>query len=170
MPRMEILPGEGVAEAKVGESREVVESRIGKPTHQGHNTKEVYESTTPMLVLTYTEDDTVEVVEIAYSGDGGAEVFYDGVQLTWRFMDDVVDELAARGVAHEPTDIGYRFEPGFAIYSMGSRTAQDLDPSADEDDEREVVEGVSVAPYDYFREPTEEEIEAYLREMEQRRS
>jgi hypothetical protein len=170
MPPMEILPGEGVAEAKVGESREVVESRIGQPVHPGRHSKAVYESTTPMLVLTYAEDDTVEVVEIGCSGDGGEEVFYDGIQLTWRFMDDVVADLAARGVAHEPTDIGYRFAPGFAIFPMNSRTAQDLDPAATEDDEREIVEGVSVAPYEYFREPTEEEIEAYLREVEQRYS
>ncbi|WP_432840785.1 hypothetical protein [Dactylosporangium sp. CA-092794] len=47
---------------------------------------------------------------------------------------------------------------------MGSRWALDLDPDADEDDPRQICEGVSVAPYDYFREPTDEEIEAYLRE------
>jgi hypothetical protein len=159
--RMEILPPFGVELAKVGESRDEVERRIGAPVHPGRSSKAVYD-TSPALVLTYTEDDTVEVVEIGYAGDGGEEVFYDGVQLTFRFLDDVVADLAAKGHAYEETDIGYRFKPGFVVWSMGSRWAKDLDPEASEDDEREICEGVSVAPYDYFREPTDEEVEAYM--------
>jgi len=165
---MEILAGEGVATAKVGENRDVVEGRLGPPVHPGRDSKAVY-ATTPMLVVSYTDDDTVEVVEIAYSGDGDEEVFFDGVQPTFRFMDDVVADLAARGHRYEPIDIGYRFEPGFAIFSMGSRWARDLDPDAPEDDPRRICEGVSVAPYDYFRAPTEEEIEAYIRSREAER-
>jgi hypothetical protein len=69
----------------------------------------------------------VGIVEVAYSGDGGEEVFFEGVQLTFQFMDDVVADLAARGYGYEPIDIGYRFEPGFAIFSMGSRSANELD-------------------------------------------
>lgn len=167
MPHMEILPGEGVATAKVGESRAVIEARLGPPIHPGREDKAVYE-TVPMLILTYADDDTVEVVEVGYTGNGGEEVFFDGVQLTYRFMDDVVADLAARGHAPEEIDVGYRFEPGFALYSMGARTARDLDPTASADDEREIVEGVSVAPYDYFREPTDEEIEEYFRGIEER--
>ncbi|MER7278416.1 hypothetical protein ABT369_28645 [Dactylosporangium sp. NPDC000244] len=159
---MEILPGEGVALVKVGEHRDVVESRIGPPVHPGRSSRAVYE-TSPMLVLTYTGDETVELVELADGdGDGGEEVFFDGVQLTSRFMDDVVADLEAKGYEYEETDIGYRFEPGFAVFSMGSRWARDLDPDAAEDDPRRVVEGVSVAPYEYFAEPAEEEIEAYI--------
>ncbi|MGI5185871.1 hypothetical protein ACQEVZ_57465 [Dactylosporangium sp. CA-152071] len=158
---MEILPGEGVALAKVGERRADVERRIGGPVHPGRSSRAVYD-TSPCLVLTYTPDETVEVVEIAYSG-GGEEVFFDGVQLTFRFLDDVVADLAAKGHRYEPIDIGYRFEPGFAIFSMASMDASDLDPAADEDDPRLVCEGVSVAPYDYFRPPTDEEIEEYIR-------
>jgi len=165
---MEILPGEGVASAKVGERRDVVEGRIGAPINPGPQSKALYE-TSPMLMLTYAEDDTVEVVEVAYSGGGGEEVFFDGVQLTYRFMDDVVADLAAKGHRHEPIDIGHRFGPGFAIYSMGSRHAGELDPGADEDDPRAIVEGVSVAPYEYFDEPTDEEVEAYLRDLEAKR-
>jgi hypothetical protein len=48
---------------------------------------------------------------------------------------------------------------------MCSRSAQDLDTDADEDDPREICEGVSVAPYEYFGEPTEEEIEEYMRKL-----
>lgn len=104
-------------------------------------------------------------MEIAYSGDGGEEVFFDGVQLTYRFLDDVVADLAARGYDYEPIDIGYRVGPGFAVWSMGSRWARDLDPDAAEDDPRRVCEGVSVAPYDYFRPLTTEEVEAYIRSL-----
>lgn len=161
---MEILPGEGVALAKVGESREEIERRVGAPVHPGRSSRAVYD-TLPALVLTYKEDDTAEVVEIAYCGDGVNEVFFDGVRLTFRFLDEVAAELAAKGYAYEPIDIGYRFEPGFAIWSMGSRWAKDLDPRAAEDDERLVCEGVSVAPYEYFRPLTEAEIEEFIRDL-----
>ncbi|WP_109593107.1 hypothetical protein [Actinoplanes xinjiangensis] len=156
---MEILAGEGVAMVKVGESRDVVESRIGAPMHPGRSSRAVYD-TDPMLVITYREDETVELVEIGY---GGEEVFFEGVQLTYRFMDDVVAELAAGGHRAVPFDIGFSFEPGFAIFSMSSLSASELDPEASADDPRRVVEGVSIAPFDYFREPTQEEIEAYVR-------
>ncbi|MEU8004226.1 hypothetical protein AB0B66_23980 [Catellatospora sp. NPDC049111] len=115
---MEIIPGEGVTLAKVGESRDEVERRVGVPVHPGRASRAVYD-TTPALVLTYTEDDAVEVVEIAYSGDGGEEVFFDGVQLTYRLLDDVVADLAARGYDYEPIDIGYRVGPGLAIWIDG---------------------------------------------------
>jgi hypothetical protein len=167
MRRMDIVPGEGVAAAKVGERRDVVERRLGPPVHPGRHSKAVYE-TSPMLALTYTDDDTVELVEVGYAGDGGEEVFFDGVQLTFRFIQDVVADLAAKGYRYEPTDIGYRFEPGFAIFSMGSRWARDLDPAASEDDPRSICEGVSIAPYHYFDEPTDAEIEAYIRTREDR--
>lgn len=169
MRPMEILPGEGVANAKVGESRTVVESRVGRPVHPGRDDKAVYE-TTPMLVITYADDDTVEVVEVAYSGAGGEEAFFDGVQLTYRFIDDVVADLAAKGHAHESIDVGHRFAPGFAIYSMGSRHATDLDPTAPADDPRVVSEGVAIAPYDYFAEPTDDDFEQYLRKQQAARN
>jgi hypothetical protein len=158
---MEILPGEGVALAKVGESREAVESRLGRPVGGRRSSRALY-ATIPQLDLTYA-DDTVELVAIWYSGGGREEVFFDGVQLTYRFLDDVVADLAAKGYRYEATDIGYRFEPGFAIWSMHSRWAGELDPDAAEDDPRVVCEGVSVAPYDYFRPITPEEMEASRR-------
>ncbi|WP_229074643.1 hypothetical protein [Actinoplanes sp. DH11] len=146
---MEILPGEGVALVRIGESREVVECRLGTPVHPGRLDRAIYE-THPMLVLSYGDLDTVELVELAYSGDGGEEAWFDGVQLTYRFMDDVLADLAARGYRYEETGVGYRFEPGFALFSMGSRSARDLDPGAGADDQRTICEGVSVAPYEYF--------------------
>lgn len=146
---MEILPGVGVDQVKIGHRREDVEQRVGPPLHAGRSRRAVY-GTTPMLVVSYTSDGVVEIVEMGCSGDGGEEVFFDGVQLTYRFMDDVVADLEARGHACTPSDIGFDFAPGFAVFSMGSRHAQDLDPLAGDDDERAVVEGVSVAPYEYL--------------------
>lgn len=166
---VEILPGVGVATARVGEHRDEVERRIGKPFHPGRDSRAVYD-VTPMLVLTYAEDETVEVVELAYSPDGGEQVFFDGVQLTYRFLDDVVADLAAKGYGYEPTDIGYRFEPGFAIYSMASLSPDELQPDASDDDDRLICEGVAVAAYDYFREPSDEDAEAYIQAREKERA
>lgn len=69
--------------------------------------------------------------------DGGegasarSRFFFDSVQLTFRFLDDVVSDLAAKGYNYKPIDIGYRVEPGFAIFSLGSTWARD-DPAAAE--------------------------------------
>ena len=83
--------------------------------------------------------------------------------MTYRFIDDVVADLAAKGHQAERSDIGYRFKPGFAIFSMGSRSATELDPQASEDDPRRICEGVSVASYTYLTGPTEDEIVEYIR-------
>ncbi|MEU8661841.1 hypothetical protein [Actinoplanes philippinensis] len=88
-----------------------------------------------MLLITYFEDE-VELVELA---DGGEEAFFEGVQLTGRLMDEVVADLEARGHQAMPADIGFSFRAGFSIFSMGSRDARELDPSASED--ARVVEG-----------------------------
>jgi hypothetical protein len=162
MRRMEIVPGEGVAQARIGEHRDAVERRIGPPVHPGRDSRAVYD-TQPQLIISYRADETVEVVEIGYDGEGGEEVYYEGVQLTYRFMDEVVAELAALGLEAEPFDIGYVFRPGFTIWSMGSRWAGDLDPDAVDDDPRRIVEGVGIAPYGYFDEPAAEETGAVAR-------
>ncbi|MFD7878640.1 hypothetical protein ACFV5G_31885 [Streptomyces sp. NPDC059766] len=147
---MEIIPGRGVALARIGDHRSQVEDRIGPPHHGPGGERAVYD-TSPMLVITYAADSTVELVEISYSGEGGdAEAQLDGIQLTYRFLDDVVSDLHARGYASTPSDIGHDFHAGFSVWSMHSRWARDLDPEAGEDDERAVAEGVSVAPYTYF--------------------
>nr|MDT0656416.1 hypothetical protein [Micromonospora sp. DSM 115978] len=146
---MEIIPAVGVDQARIGEPRSDVEARIGAPVHGPGGRKAVYD-TEPGLVICYTPDHRVELVEIGYSGDGGEEVFFDGVQLTFRFLEEVVADLAAKGHGCTPSDIGYDFLAGFSVWSMGSRWAGDLDPDAGDDDERTVSEGVSVAPYAYF--------------------
>ncbi|MEU6495420.1 MULTISPECIES: hypothetical protein [unclassified Streptomyces] len=150
MADMEIIPGLGVDVVKIGDPRSQVEERTGPPYHGPGGLRAVY-TTAPMLVITYAEDETVELVEIHYSGEGGdTEAHYDGVQLTHRFLDDVVADLHARGYTSTPSDIGHDFHAGFSVWSMHSLWAPDLDPEADEHDERTVSEGVSVAPYAYF--------------------
>ncbi|GAA1404149.1 hypothetical protein ACFQZ4_51005 [Catellatospora coxensis] len=135
---------------KIGDRRAEVEARLGSPVSTGQYLTAVYASN-PMLVVTYDRDDAVEVVEAGYSGHhGGDEIFFEGVQLTYRFMDDVVADLAAMGHLGTPYDIGFVFKTGFAIYSNSSLWALDLDPNATEDDERRVVEGVSIASRAYF--------------------
>ena len=109
----------------------------------------------------------------SYSGEGGgsgegseAEAHFDGVQLTCRFLDDVVSELHAKGYTSTPSDIGHDFHIGFAVWSTGSLWVRDLDSPTDEDededhnegwedpvrDERAISEGLSVAAYSYLTE------------------
>ncbi|WP_432990907.1 hypothetical protein [Dactylosporangium sp. CA-233914] len=84
-------------------------------------------------------------------------------------MDEVIAELAANGHSSTPSDIGFDMPAGFAIFSMASLSARDLDPGAPEEDSRLVVEGVAIAPYSYFaadKPPvngTIEELETWLR-------
>jgi hypothetical protein len=61
-----------------------------------------------------------------------------------------VADLTAKSYTSTPSDIGFDFHGGFAVRSMRSAWARDLDPDAVEDDDRAVSEGVSVAPYAYF--------------------
>lgn len=146
---MEILPGEGVALVRVGETRGVVEARLGPPPHPGIAARSVYD-TEPSLVVDYDEGDKVELVELGSSGDGGEQATLDGVQLTFRFMDDVVAELTALGHHPSRAELGYTFPAGFTIFSTGSRSASDLDPMAAPDDPREIVEGVGIAPAEFW--------------------
>jgi hypothetical protein len=151
MADMEIIPGLGVNTVSIGDRRSQVEERIGPPYRPGGQ-RGVYAGT-PTLVITYDPDERVELVEIHYSGeDGPAEVRYDGVQLTHRFLDDVVEDLHALGYTSTPSDLGHDFHAGFSVWSMHSLWAGDLDPEAGGDDERVVSEAVSVAPYAYFAE------------------
>lgn len=147
---MEILPGVGVDEVRVGDVRKDVELRLGPAVHPGGARRAVY-ATSPALVVDYTDDGRVEVVQVASTGRGdGNEAFLDGVQLTYRFLDEVVADLVARGHEYTSSDVGVDFRAGFALFSMGSMDPAALDPEAGEDDDRLVVEGVSIAPYAYF--------------------
>ena len=145
---MNILPGVGVEAVRVGESRVVVEQRLGSPAHAGDHSRAVYTSLDPTLVVFYDEDAIVQLVEVGYAV--ADQAFFDGVQLTYRFMDDVIADLRVKGHVGSPVDTGFVLHPGFAIFSMRSLSARDVDPYASEEDPRRVVEGVSVAPYTYL--------------------
>ncbi|SDS87378.1 hypothetical protein [Actinoplanes derwentensis] len=164
---MEIQPGRGVAAARIGETRETVENRLGPPMHPGKVSRAVYDIGR-LLVISYTGDDLVELVELPHDAGRGDEAFLDGVQLTWRLLDDVVADLAAKGYRYEQDESSsFLFEAGFVLFSAGSRTPRDLGLDAVENASRSVCEGVSVGPYEYFAaEPTEEQVAAWEREFE----
>lgn len=146
---MEILPERGVDQVRIGDRRADVEARVGQPEHEGQSRRAVYR-TAPTIVVDYTRDDTVAVVQVACSAtSGGPEVHLDGVQLTSRFLDDVVADLEAVGLEWTPSDVGADFRAGFSLFSMGSLDPAVLDPrAADDAPYRPVVEGVTIAPYE----------------------
>lgn len=146
---VEFFPSVGVDLVKLGDSRKAVRRRLGQPVHRHNRGRAVYTRPEPGLVISYDDHDVVELIEIPY-GHHGDQVVFEGVQLTYRLMDHVVADLVALGYEATPTDIGFAFEPGFAIFSMGSLSPRDIDPRLDQDDVRDIVEGVSIGPYAYF--------------------
>lgn len=145
---MEILPGRGVQNIELGTERVIVAQHLGAPTSvQGDS--DFYADPDPGIVLRYSEQDRLELIELPYSGTGH-EVTLKGIQLTHRLMDDVVEDLRGQGFIGRSSDIGVDFPEGFAIWSMGSLSAMDVDPTASHDDERPVVEGVSIGSPTYL--------------------
>ena len=116
----------------------------GKPgSRQGG--RAFYVDLMPALVVDYDDSGVVELVEIPYAEAPDGQVTLKGIQLTYRPLDEVRSDLLALGYSGRESDIGLDFAAGFAIWSMGSLRLSDLDPSVTADDERQVVEGVSVA-------------------------
>ncbi len=146
---MEIQPGIGVDVARIGESRPVVEARLGPPISQ-RDDRVYYHEADPAVFIDYDQAGVVESVEIPYSGTPGREVTLAGIQLTYRPIDDVVQDLAAAGYSGRRSDIGYDYREGFSVFSMSSLQLSDIDPSAADNDERLVVEGVFVASPAYL--------------------
>jgi len=146
---MEIQPGVGVNAARIGESRAAIEARLGPPTSQRED-RVYYDEADPALFIDYDPAGCVESVEIPYSGTAGREVTLAGIQLTHRPIDDVVRELTSAGYSGKRSDIGYDFSEGFSVWSMSSLQLSDIDPSAADDDERLVAEGVFVASPAYL--------------------
>ena len=144
---MEILPGSGVAGVRIGDTRDDVERTTGPAVHGPDGGRAVYGPPTH-LVVDYAQDRTVEAVTVTY-GDGD-EATYDGLQLTGRFLDDVLGDLAARGLTSTPSDVGRDFHVGLSVFSTGSASGAELGLTDDPDDERLVSEGVTVAPYASF--------------------
>lgn len=146
---MRIDPGVGIPGVSVGDHRQRVEDSLG-PATSVNGSVAYYQAAEPAVSVHYSATELVELIELAYGGPGHEEVFLEDIQLTYRLMDDVVTDLEQAGLRGTPSDIGMDYELGFAIFSMSSIDPADVIPGADPADERQVVEGVSVAPYSYF--------------------
>jgi hypothetical protein len=152
-PSGEVLPGIGTAMAQVGQTLEQIEAVAGPPSVTD-GPRGLWNEHTPAFVVHTDADGIAELVEIAHGESGEPQATLHGIQLTFRLMDDVVADLERAGFHGVAADIGWEYDEGFYVWSMASHTANDLDPggTADPDDERLVVEGVSVAPISYWRE------------------
>ena len=146
---VEIQPGVGIGVIRLGERQVDVEARLGQPSSRDGG-RAHYVEPMPAFVVDFGDSGIVELVEVPYAGVPDDEVTLNGVQLTYRPVDEVRSELIALGYSNRESDIGFDFADGFAIWSMGSLRLADLDPSVAADDDRQVVEGVSVASPAYF--------------------
>ncbi|EAQ00469.1 2-amino-3-ketobutyrate coenzyme A ligase [Janibacter sp. HTCC2649] len=148
---MQITPAVGIPEVSIGDSRSDVESRLGEPSSSEEG-RAFYFDREPNFSVHYDGAGTVELIEVVH-GEGAAEAFLGEIQLTFRLMDDVVEDLEIGGFTSRPVDIGRVYDAGFCVFSMASRDPSELVDGAkfDEDDERLVVEGVSIAPASYWR-------------------
>ncbi len=152
-PAGEVLPGIGTALAQVGQTLRQIEAVAGTPSIvQEHSA--YWNEHKPAFVVHTDSAGRVELVELDHGESGEPQVTLRGIQLTYRVMEDVVADLEEAGFIGIEVDTGWEYEEGFCIWSTGSHRASDIDPSntPDLDDERLVVEGVSVAPAGYWRE------------------
>lgn len=145
---MEIVPGRGVRNINLGMQRADIIELLGTPTSTQDDSA-FYGDPDPGMVLRFSADGRLELIELPYSGNG-AEVTLNGIQLTFRVIDDVLEQLREAGFVGRTSDIGTDFPEGFAIWSMGSLTPHDVDPTASDDDERQIVEGVSIGSPAYL--------------------
>ncbi len=145
---MRIRPGEGVDGVALGQRREEVEASLGRP--DSVRGARAFHHSTPAVVVHYDDAGTVELIEVPAPDEPAHQVVLEDVVLTGRALDQVRADLEALGHSGRDSDIGVDYPSGFAIWSMGSRTLADVDPSADADDDRPVVEGVSVTRPSYF--------------------
>lgn len=145
---MRIRPGEGVDGVALGQRREDVEAALGRP--DAVRGARAFHHCPQAVVVDYDDVGTVELIEVPAPDEPAHQVLLDDVVLTGRALDEVRADLEAVGHTGRDSDIGVDYPSGFAIWSMGSRTLADVDPSADADDDRAVVEGVSVARPSYF--------------------
>ncbi|WP_377639113.1 hypothetical protein [Oryzobacter terrae] len=148
---MEIIPGEGLPDVRVGASRADVVAEVGEPVKDG--SVAWYHEAQPPFSVHYDADDVVEYVEVANGAGRGEEAELDGIRLTSRLLDDVLDDLRGAGYTGREVDIGFEYDAGFCVFSMSSLTLAEVDPTEPEDpeDERLVAEGVGIAPVSYWR-------------------
>lgn len=149
LANVEIQPGIGIELVRLGERQTDVEGRLGQPGSR-HGRRAFYGDLMPALVIDYGDAGVVELVEVPYAGVPENEVTLNGTQLTYRPLAEVRSDLLALGYAGRESDIGLDFADGFAIWTMGSLCLPALDPSVGPDDQRLIVEGVTVASPAYL--------------------
>jgi hypothetical protein len=93
---MEIHAARGVEGIHIGEERSTVERLLGPPLGASSRARAVY-ATNRSSIFTYTDTNTVELLEATPSDLGAEQVSYGGIQLTFGIMEEVVAELRARG-------------------------------------------------------------------------
>ena len=105
----------------------------------------------PAFVAHFSATGVAELIEVYYSQGGREQATLGGIKVTFRLMDDVRTDLELAGMRGRPTDIGFEYDEGFCLWSMGSLSTSDLTGEPyDPDDERMIVEGVSMAPIAYW--------------------
>lgn len=148
---MEIIPGEGLPVARVGQSRAEIEAVVGAATSVEADCVSWLGHSPPFAV--YLDlDDRAQLVEVYHGVNGNDQATFGGVQLTRRLLDDVLRDLARAGVAGRRTDIVAEFDEGFTLWSLLSLSPADIDPLRADDAEHDdpVVEGVAIAPLHYW--------------------
>jgi hypothetical protein len=148
---MEILPGVGLPVAQVGQTLEQVEARVGRASSVEPK-RARWPHHEPPFDVYFDENGLARLIEVHHSERGGEQATLGGVQLTFRALDDVVVELADHGTRGRRTDIVVEFD-GFILWSLLSLDPDDVEPSTlvDTVHERLVVEGVGIAPAQYWR-------------------
>jgi len=113
LPSYEILPGQGVAQARFGEERTDHRGRLGERTSfervPGSGLIDAYSDVT--LMLSYDDRDLLREIEI-----GGADTFVAGVQLLDRPLEEVLADLRDAGIAPEFVGDQAFSLPGLGIY------------------------------------------------------
>ena len=150
MVGMQITPAIGIDGVSIGDTRAAVEAAIGAP-ERGEVARAFYFDREPGFSVHYDDHGTVELIEVSH-GEGRHEAYLGDIQLTFRLMDEVAADLARAGYSGHPVDIGVEYDEGFTVFSMASLSPSELAPGSayDPEDERLVVEGVSIAPISYW--------------------
>src|SRR6476620_7170932 len=112
-PAGEVLPGIGTALAQVGQTLQQIEAVAGPPSvTQGHSA--FWNEHAPAFVVRTDTEGFAELVEIDHGEGGEPQATLDGIQLTFRLVDDVVADLERAGFHGVPVDIGWEYEEGFS--------------------------------------------------------
>ena len=149
---MEIIPGEGLPVARVGQTRAEIEALVGPATFLKVGCVSWPEHSPPFTVY-FAADGRAQLIEVYHGVNGQDQATFGGVQLTRRVMDDVLSDLAREGVSGRRTDIVADFDEGFTLWSLLSLSPADVDPARATDpaaNDHPVVEGVAIAPAHYW--------------------